>query len=37
VFLTNPGEAAALGDGTGTRQQQIAQQLFSGLRVWYRV
>jgi len=37
VFLTNLGEAAALGDGTGTRQQQIAQQLFSGLRAWYRV
>jgi N-acetylmuramoyl-L-alanine amidase len=37
VFLTNPAEAAALGDGTGTRQQQIAQQLFNGLRAWYRV
>lgn len=37
VFLTNPSEAAQLGDGIRTRQQHIAEQLFNGLRAWYRV
>ena len=35
VFLSNPAEAQALADGTGTRQQAIAQQLFNGLVAWY--
>jgi N-acetylmuramoyl-L-alanine amidase len=35
VFLSNPAEANALADGTGTRQQAIAQQLYNGLVAWY--
>ena len=35
VFLSNPAEAGALADGTGGRQQAIAQQLFNGLVAWY--
>lgn len=35
VFLSNPAEAQALADGTGTRQQAITQQLFNGLVAWY--
>ncbi|HEX8217730.1 MAG TPA: N-acetylmuramoyl-L-alanine amidase [Chloroflexia bacterium] len=35
VFLSNPAEAALLGDGSGTRQQEIAQNLFNGLAAWY--
>ncbi len=35
VFLSNPAEAQALADGTGTRQQAIAEQLFNGLVAWY--
>jgi N-acetylmuramoyl-L-alanine amidase len=35
VFLSNPAEAQALADGTGTRQQAIAAQLFNGLVAWY--
>jgi N-acetylmuramoyl-L-alanine amidase len=35
VFLSNPAEAQALADGTGTRQQAIAQQLYNGLVAWY--
>ncbi len=35
VFLSNPAEAGGLADGTGGRQQAIAQQLFNGLVAWY--
>ncbi len=35
VFLSNEAEAKLLGDGTGTRQQQIAEQLYNGLVAWY--
>jgi N-acetylmuramoyl-L-alanine amidase len=35
VFLSNPAEAQALADGTGARQQAIAQQLFNGVVAWY--
>ncbi len=37
VFLSNPDEAKLLADGTGSRQQAIAQQLFSGVKAWYRL
>ena len=36
VFLTNPAEQSLLGDGTGHRQQQIANQLYNGLVEWYQ-
>ncbi len=35
VFLSNPAEQTALSDGTGKRQQAIAQNLFNGLVAWY--
>ena len=35
VFLSNPAEAALLSDGTGNRQQEIAQNLFNGVNAWY--
>jgi N-acetylmuramoyl-L-alanine amidase len=35
VFLSNPREQQLLADGTGNRQQTIAQQLFNGLQAWY--
>ena len=36
VFLSNPAEQQALGNGTGARQQAIAQNLFNGIVEWYR-
>jgi N-acetylmuramoyl-L-alanine amidase len=36
VFLSNPAEQAVLGDGTGNRQQAIAQNLFNGIVAWYQ-
>lgn len=35
VFITNPAEYALLTDGTGNRQQQIAQNLYIGLVNWF--
>ncbi len=35
VFLSNPAEQTVLKDASGTRQQEIAQQLFNGLVAWY--
>ncbi|MEJ7763722.1 MAG: N-acetylmuramoyl-L-alanine amidase [Thermomicrobiales bacterium] len=34
VFLSNPAEAALLGDGTGKRQQQIAEAIAAGIVAW---
>ncbi|MBA2753402.1 MAG: N-acetylmuramoyl-L-alanine amidase [Chloroflexia bacterium] len=34
VFLSNPAEAALLGDGTGRRQQQIAGAIAAGIVTW---
>lgn len=34
VFLSNPAEAALLGDGTGRRQQQIAEAVAAGIITW---
>jgi N-acetylmuramoyl-L-alanine amidase len=34
VFLTNDSEAQRLSDGTGTRQNEIAQALASGIEGW---
>lgn len=36
VFLSNAEEQRVLGDGTGTRQQQIAEQLHAGIVEWFR-
>ncbi len=35
VFLSNPDEQRLLSDGTGARQQAIAQELFKGVQAWY--
>lgn len=35
VFLSNPDEQRLLSDGSGTRQQDIAENLYSGLAAWY--
>lgn len=35
VFLSNLNEQVLLGDGTGMRQQAIAQELYDGLDAWY--
>ncbi|MFA6981861.1 MAG: N-acetylmuramoyl-L-alanine amidase [Patescibacteria group bacterium] len=35
VFLSNHDECAAIGNGNGSRQQQIAQALFDGLEDWF--
>lgn len=35
VFLSNAAEQRVLGDGTGTRQQQIAEQLRAGIEEWF--
>jgi N-acetylmuramoyl-L-alanine amidase len=35
VFLSSTAEQQALSDGTGARQQAIAQNLFNGLVAWY--
>lgn len=35
VFISNTGECEALTDGTGNRQQQIAQALHAGLVAWF--
>lgn len=35
VYISNTGECAALSDGTGRRQQQIAQALYYGLNDWF--
>lgn len=36
VFLSNADEQRVLGDGTGVRQQQIAEQLHAGIVEWSR-
>lgn len=36
VFLSNAQEQRVLGDGTGIRQQQIAEQLHAGIVEWFR-
>lgn len=36
VFLTSEAEYQLLTDGTGNRQQQIAQLLFEGVNNWFR-
>ena len=36
LFLSNTAEQSLLGDGTGTRQQQIAEQLHAGIVEWFR-
>jgi N-acetylmuramoyl-L-alanine amidase len=35
VFISNTTECQLLTDGTGNRQQQIAQALFSGINNWF--
>ncbi|CCF84155.1 N-acetylmuramoyl-L-alanine amidase family protein [Nitrolancea hollandica] len=35
VFLSNPDEQSLLADSTGTRQQDIAKNLYAGLAAWY--
>ena len=35
VYISNTVECAALTDGTGARQQQIAQSLYNGLIDWF--
>lgn len=35
VFISNPTEYQELTDGTGNRQQQIAQGLFDGINTWF--
>ncbi|MCL5784101.1 MAG: N-acetylmuramoyl-L-alanine amidase [Patescibacteria group bacterium] len=35
VFLSSAGESGLLADGTGQRQQQIAQALFDGINNWF--
>jgi N-acetylmuramoyl-L-alanine amidase len=35
VFLSNPDEQRLLADGTGARQQEIAENLYAGLAAWY--
>lgn len=35
VYISNIDECSALTDGTGTRQQQIAQSLYDGLIDWF--
>src|SRR3989344_3094595 len=35
VFITNTNEYNLLTDGTGTRQKQIAQNLYQGLKNWF--
>ncbi len=35
VFISNTNECAMLTDGTGTRQQEIAQSLYNGLTDWF--
>lgn len=35
VFLSNADEQRVLGDGTGARQQQIAEQLNAGIAEWF--
>lgn len=35
VFLTSDDEYSKLSDGTGVRQQQIAQALFDGIINWF--
>ncbi|HEV2074458.1 MAG TPA: N-acetylmuramoyl-L-alanine amidase [Thermomicrobiales bacterium] len=34
VFLTNPDEAKKLANGTGTRQDEIAQAIANGIAAW---
>jgi N-acetylmuramoyl-L-alanine amidase len=35
VFISNAQECALLKDGTGVRQQQIAQAVYDGLNAWF--
>ena len=35
VFISNTNECTKLTDGTGARQQEIAQSLFNGLADWF--
>jgi N-acetylmuramoyl-L-alanine amidase len=35
IFLSNPAEQSLLSDGTGGRQQAIAEALYQSLAAWY--
>ncbi len=35
VFISNEAECARLTDGTGARQEEIAQALYDGLNDWF--
>lgn len=35
VFISNTSECSRLTDGTGNRQQEIAQSLYNGLADWF--